>query len=413
MGLAMEFPEEVNGALGAENVKMILDELKTGRLHKEKLKMIALKMEGSVHGKFIEKTRDNEIQLDHVLKYMLDVWYKEELYKAGKDGLNKFMAILKDEDIKLEYLAEKMMPKPDVNGFRLVLKDGFKPDNYILDRNDDETFLGSGSFGDVYSAALKDSVENAGFPHEVAVKIITWNMPAAKGYEETEWKLLEKGLNFTHDNLIQMFFLSMRMGKRNMRTLQIFMEMCEETLHDYADRESVPLDDIKHVTVGVLQGLDHLHKQNIIHRDLKPQNILLKKTTVDSTSLRDMTIKLSDFNVSKWLPQRSDATNTPRRGEDAFSAPEVLLSREDGKTRYGTSCDIWALGVLVFQLRENKAFAHEGEIRSAQLNKLIESKVKKVTETDVQSFLMACLKTNPKERYTTEGLLNHVLLKGV
>jgi len=408
----MEFPEEVNGALGAENVKMILDELKTGRLHKEKLKMIALKMEGSVHGKFIEKTRDNEIQLDHVLKYMLDVWYKEELYKTGK-GLNKFMAILKDEDIKLEYLAEKMMPKPDVNGFRLVLKEGFEPEKYTLDRNDDETFLGSGSFGDVYSAALKDNVENAGFPQEVAVKIITWNVPAAKGYEETEWKLLEKGLNFTHDNLIQMFFLSVRMGKRNMRTLQIFMEMCEETLHDYTDRETVSLDDIKHVTVGVLKGLDHLHQQNIIHRDLKPQNILLKKTSAGSTSLRDMTIKLSDFNVSKWLPQRSDATNTPRGGEDAFSAPEVLLSREDGKTRYGTSCDIWALGALVFQLREKKAFAHEGEIRSAQLSKLIESKVKTVSETDVQSFLMACLNTNPKERYTTEGLLNHILLKGV
>ena len=97
--------------------------------------------------------------------------------------------------------------------------------------------------------------------------------------------------------------------------LKIYMEYCQETLHDFmedAGRPELTLADLQYVTVGVLRGLDHLHQQNIIHRDEKPQNILLKRNTGETTSIMDMTIKLSDYNVSKWSTQEDrTATQTP------------------------------------------------------------------------------------------------------
>ena len=93
------------------------------------------------------------------------------------------------------------------------------------------------------------------------------------------------------------------------------------------------------------------------------KNILLKWNTKSPTSLTDMTIKLTDFNVSKWSQwDDRSATQTSAVGSPAFRAPEVLLHRGDGKTHYGTPADIWSVGVLVFEMWTKGVFASEKDI---------------------------------------------------
>ena len=291
---------------------------------------------------------------------------------------------------------------------KIIFKD-FNPDYYEYDQNDDP--LGGGSYGQVFRAQLKEENAHTGLPKESAVKIIKWNRPG-KGYEETELNLLDVGLNFRNENLVQIYSLSL--SKTKTKGMQaIFMELCEESLDDFRKKtakQDVSLDDLKYVTKGILSGLAHLHDLKIIHRDVKLQNVLLK-TKNGGSSLRDKTIKLTDFNVSKWSPEDDRTpTQTSEVGTAGFRAPEVLVAREDGKTYYDTPADVWALGVLVYFFWTRDAFANEEEIRSEQIDDVIDSKIKTIPDAGLQQFLRECLKKIPKERPTACALLNHRFL---
>lgn len=92
------------------------------------------------------------------------------------------------------------------------------------------------------------------------------------------------------------------------------------------DRESLTL------LCQSLGALASVHDANIAHRDIKPQNILLK-------SRDPLHIKLSDFGLSKATSDLQTFCGT-----HLYAAPEIY-----GRCRYTNACDIWSLGVVVFQ----------------------------------------------------------------
>jgi serine/threonine-protein kinase ULK/ATG1 len=53
--------------------------------------------------------------------------------------------------------------------------------------------------------------------------------------------------------------------------------------------------EAKRYMMDILEGLNHLHKNNIIHRDLKPENILLTKNNNNS----EIRTKICDFGFAK------------------------------------------------------------------------------------------------------------------
>jgi serine/threonine protein kinase len=101
------------------------------------------------------------------------------------------------------------------------------------------------------------------------------------------------------------------------------------------------------VVIPFLSTLAHLHACGIIHRDIKPENILV----TDSG-----TLQLADFGLS--IRGAHDPPVT-RVGTLDYMAPEVVncprkRSPQDWKDRedliYSAAVDIWALGVLVYEL---------------------------------------------------------------
>jgi serine/threonine-protein kinase len=95
------------------------------------------------------------------------------------------------------------------------------------------------------------------------------------------------------------------------------------------------------------EAVAEAHAAGIVHRDLKPENLFLTRTVGTSQK-----IKVLDFGVSKAMSggasgELSGLTRTRAMlGSPLYMAPEQMRSSRDVDAR----ADIWALGVVLFQL---------------------------------------------------------------
>merc|ERR1712039_1101214 len=86
---------------------------------------------------------------------------------------------------------------------------------------------------------------------------------------------------------------------------------------------------------SILLMLEALSDRDIVYRDLKPENVML-----DSQGY----LKLIDFGSAKRLESSCLRTFT-MVGTPHYMAPEVMRGKG-----YGVEVDIWALGVILYEL---------------------------------------------------------------
>jgi serine/threonine protein kinase len=91
------------------------------------------------------------------------------------------------------------------------------------------------------------------------------------------------------------------------------------------------------ILYGIAHVLERLHSQNSVHRDVKSLNVFLDK---------DGEPHLGDFGFAR--------TAAPFMSGNAYTlthaAPEVLSSELD-PVPYGFAADVWAFGMLIFEVR--------------------------------------------------------------
>ena len=104
----MERKEEVRDAIGENAFDILLGEARDGMLRRESLKQLSLAMNRRVHGVYTEKITRDDVNLEEVLQYMLDMWWETELHKKEFDGLSCLLEILEDKNFGLQALAEKI-----------------------------------------------------------------------------------------------------------------------------------------------------------------------------------------------------------------------------------------------------------------------------------------------------------------
>jgi serine/threonine protein kinase len=124
--------------------------------------------------------------------------------------------------------------------------------------------------------------------------------------------------------------------------LFLAMELLEgESLAARLARGSLTVSEAVSIALGILAGVDALHRHGVVHRDLKPSNVFLT----------DHGVKLLDFGLA--MTTSSDIAATATRlttpgmvvGTPQYAAPETLRGEPaDART------DIFAAGIIVYEM---------------------------------------------------------------
>ena len=96
--------------------------------------------------------------------------------------------------------------------------------------------------------------------------------------------------------------------------------------------------------IGVCEGLEAAHAAGVIHRDIKPSNIFLHEDP-DGQAIP----KLFDFGIAKHVDSSVDASALTRTGAIIGSPRYISPETAQGAKRIDRRCDIWSLGVTLYE----------------------------------------------------------------
>jgi serine/threonine-protein kinase len=172
-------------------------------------------------------------------------------------------------------------------------------------------------------------------------------------------------------------------------------------LHDHSrEITSNLLKTVRFMQV-VARAVQNLHARYIVHRDLKPLNILFDESGEPY---------LSDFGLAKFLDANPEDVLTLTGavlGTRHYMAPEQTLGRTD---RISAATDVWALGVLLFQLTTGTR-PFEG-MRAEELSHAIvhatapsPRTIRLDIDDALDRIILRCLRKDPAERYSHAGAL--------
>ena len=160
----------------------------------------------------------------------------------------------------------------------------------------------------------------------------------------------------------------------------------------------------------VADGLAHAHERGILHRDLKPANILFAD---DGEPL------LLDFNLAADMKARARVSAALVGGTLPYMAPEHLTAFRDGLVKFDARCDVYSLGVVLYELLTgaHPFPVHRGRVADA-LPAMIadrQTPAPDVRSTNpaaspaVASIVRHCLEADPAHRYQSARQLQEDL----
>ncbi len=199
--------------------------------------------------------------------------------------------------------------------------------------------IGQGGMGTVYAAERDDDA----FHRRVAIKVITAGTENREIVRrmQTERRILAL---LEHPNIARIYDA----GASEDGLPYFVMEHVDgEPIDTYCSRQGCSIEERVVLLHKVCAAVDYANRNLVVHRDLKPSNILV---TADGEP------KLLDFGIAKLLAdggQVADAaaqsrqTTVPwhQRLSLNYASPEQIRGQA-----ISTASDVYALGVLLFQL---------------------------------------------------------------
>jgi len=204
---------------------------------------------------------------------------------------------------------------PPAGPLKFAYATGSRPlDGYTIKRG-----VGRGGFGEVYYGTSDGG-------KQVALKLIRRNL-------DVELRGVRQCLNLKHPNLVELYDIRQDAADDSWVVMEYVAGDClEDVLATHPDGLSP--DEALAWFRGLAAGVAYLHDHGIVHRDLKPGNIFREQDIV----------KIGDYGLSKFISASRRSGQTESVGTVHYMAPEI------GHGRYGKEIDIYALGIMLYEL---------------------------------------------------------------
>lgn len=244
--------------------------------------------------------------------------------------------------------------------------------------------INNGSQADILEATWRNSVIAIKKPRKYKVQLLINNI--------TEINILS---SLRHPNLVQFMGLSFNlqflphiiMEKINGNTLQIMLSDKNNSLNSRRKQ------NIMSELVNVIQFL-HSCNPPIIYRDLKPDNIMIEKQSGK--------VKLTDFGLSRFMPDNNNYHMTGETGTVRYMAPEVYNNE-----LYSLNIDIYSLGLIIYYLNTNiKPFTNYSTetIKTYFENPDLVFSTIAIKSKELRTIVNNCIHKDPQKRWNIDTL---------
>jgi eukaryotic-like serine/threonine-protein kinase len=258
-----------------------------------------------------------------------------------------------------------------------------------------QRLIGRGGAGEVYLAARADG----GFQQRAALKLLRAGAGAETSRFQGEREILAR---LEHPCIARLLDGGVYSDGRPYMVMEYvegvsLTEFCENARLDLRARLAL--------FTKVCDVVAYAHRSLVVHRDLKPRNILVTP---------EGNVKLLDFGVAKLLdavasPMANELTCAPLTPD--YAAPEQLTGQA-----ITTATDVYALGVVLFELLTSRKPFHHTDVPIAQAVSAVlhdqppvpsragrvnggASVPPKLLEGDLDAIVAKCLRKEPEHRY--------------
>eukprot|EP01080_Neovahlkampfia_damariscottae_P011220 gene11220-4042_t len=294
--------------------------------------------------------------------------------------------------------------RPDLSDIIDTLKELSGEKLHLLSKVDETKDSKNSSFSEKYEIVKQIGIGGQARVYRVVRKSDGKEF-ALKRFNETPFSEINKDfqemrsyVGLSHPSILSVvdFFLSSKSNTEGYCSLNIVMDFCDDgdLYKIIKQKEPIKEEVLRNILIQLFDGLAYLHSKSIIHRDIKPNNIML---------ISDGTIKIGDLGLARESNEESATTFC---GTIEYMSPEQRTGLP-----YDLSVDVWAAGMIVFELLIKKRMHYSKFMKRKQdyLDECFDP-IRDKYSKDFFDIASSCLSQNSTQRPTAKEILKK--LKG-